>query len=59
MTQPAPRHGDEIMCGPLTIKVGYHNGDFRHILIEDHLGRAWCEGSVPYSALRDVQEAAQ
>lgn len=58
MTQPAPRHGDTIECGPLRIKVGAHNGDFRYILVEDHLGRPIADGSVPYSALAQIEEAS-
>lgn len=55
--QPAPRQGDVIQCGPIKLKVGPHNGDFRYISFEDHLGRPLGQWSVPYRALREIEEA--
>jgi len=55
--QPSPKHDDVIEGAVLNIKVGSHNGDFRHIIIEDHLGRLIADGSVPYTALRQIAEA--
>lgn len=53
-----PIQGSVIACGPLTIKVGSSNGDFRHILIEDHEGRPIADGEIPYLALREIADAA-
>lgn len=55
--QPSPKHGDTIQCGPLSLWVGCHNGDFRSIVIYDHLGRPIASGDVPYRALREIQDA--
>lgn len=53
-----PRQGDCITVGPLTIRVGRSNGDFRAILVEDHFGRPIAHGDVPYEALRQIREVA-
>lgn len=55
--QPWPRQGDKIRCGQITIRVGAHNGDFRSIYVEDHLGRPIAWGDVPYSALLEIVNA--
>jgi len=50
-----PRQGDEFFV-VLKVRVGYSNGDFRHVFLEDDRGRVWAEGSIPYRALREVRD---
>lgn len=53
-----PLQGARIQCGPLTIRVGSSNGDFRAIAVEDHKGRVIARGDVPFSALREIEAVA-
>ena len=40
-----------------TVRVGYSNGDFRHVTLKDDRGRVWASSvSVPFRALREIRD---
>jgi hypothetical protein len=51
-----PTIGEYLSIGPLLINIVGTNGDFRSIELLDHKGRPIANGSVPYSALVELEE---
>ena len=51
----APVEGAIIDLGLVRARVGYSNGDFRKVTIEDRHGRPLARGDVPYRVLRELE----